>query len=355
MDILRSSTDRPSQNSAKTQGRRVARLKEMEKSLKKPKVTNSSPAIPIPPNSTFGQPFAAAVAPMGNNSFGGHAPTANMMPMVTSAPTFDGMTAGNIMEDNWQPQQIEEGMGPAPFEEDDFARSQRIVAMGEAREAAANKENIADTANIPGQTSPGGTQRPVLAPKMSIMDAQPNAQRVTFDSQFQDMPESSRGTKRSFGETMDAEGDDIEPSQDQGFQHDNRTFDVATRRQQKPPQRRTKKARIAQTQATQVANEDFPPPEPGTQDNSVPGSTFEGYRQIKERAQEFQASQPKKVQVRKAWTDEETGLLLDLIEEHGTSWRLLKQIDLENNYLLKDRDQVALKDKARNMKLDFLK
>lgn len=297
---------------------------------------------------------------MGSASLGGHAPTANMMPMVTSAPPFEEMTAGSIMDDSWQAQQIEDGMGQPNFEEDNYTTSERIVAMGDEREAAANKENMAEIANMQGSTSPGGTRRPPLAPrKLGIMDTQPDAQRVTFDSQFQDMPESSRGTKRGFGVAMDAEGDELdEPSQDQGFQQDTRTFDVGARRAVKPARapRRTKKARIAQAaQAINEAEQDFTQPGQATQDNSVPGSTFDAYRQSKERAQEFQATQPKKVQVRKAWTDEETGLLLDLIEEHGTSWRLLKQIDLDNDYILKDRDQVALKDKARNMKLDFLK
>ena len=341
-------------------GRRVARLKEMEKAIKKPRASRKSSAVPIP-NSSFNQPFAAALAPMGNVSFGGHAPTANMMPMVSSAPTFEGMTAGNIMHDNWQPQQIEEDMGSGPFETD-FTRSQRIVALGEEREAAANKENMAQTTDMQAPISPGGSQRPALAPrKLGIMDPQPNAQRVTFDSQvFQDIPESSRGTKRAFDETMDAEGDELgEPSQDQGFQQDNRAFDAASRRAQKPPQaprRRTKKARTTQiTSTANDATQDFTQPEPTAQDNGVPESSLGAYQKAKEHAQEFTAARPKKVQVRKSWTDEETGLLLDLIEAHGTSWRLLKQIDLENDHVLKDRDQVALKDKARNMKLDFLK
>ena len=341
-------------------GRRVAHLKEMKKAEKKPRASKKTSAASNP-NSTFNPPFAAALAPMGNASFGGHAPTANMMPMASSAPTFEGMTAGNIMDDGWQPQQIEEDMGPGPFE-NDFTRSQRIVALGEEREAAANKENMTETMDMQVPLSPGGSQRPALAPrKLGIMDPQPNAQRVTFDSQvFQDIPESSRGTKRAFDETMDAEGDELgELSQDQGFQQDNRTFDVALRRAQKPapaPRRRTKKARTAQAnQATDDSTQDFTQPEPSAQGNSIPGSTFNKYQEAKDVALEVTAARPKKVQVRKAWTDAETGLLLDLIEEHGTSWRLLKQIDLDNDFTLRDRDQVALKDKARNMKLDFLK
>ena len=47
---------------------------------------------------------------------------------------------------------------------------------------------------------------------------------------------------------------------------------------------------------------------------------------------------------------------LDLITQYGTSWARLKKEDGRDGKteFLGDRDQVALKDKARNMKLDFL-
>lgn len=60
----------------------------------------------------------------------------------------------------------------------------------------------------------------------------------------------------------------------------------------------------------------------------------------------------KKVQTRKAWTDLETETLINLIQDHGTSWKVLKDKDLEK--VLLDRDQTSLKDKARNIKLDYL-
>ena len=317
--------------------------------------------------SNFVQPFAAAIAPMGSMPTGGHAPTATMVPMSTSAPDFDGLPGPPLVDENWQPQQIDDQMDqiqPNPFA-NSFPTSQQIVQMGQEREAAANKENVADASAIQGSTSPGPSNRQVLGPrKLRMVDPQPNAQRVMFDSQpFGDMPTGTAGTKRDF-QTMDGGDFDPEPSQDQGFQTDPRTFDVSSRRAQKPvttrAPRKTKKARINQapepTQATDEADPTYVQPEPTAQDdNEPPSSTLGAYQRSKSKAQEVTASQPKKVQVRKAWTDEETGLLLDLIEEHGTSWRLLKQIDFENNHVLRDRDQVALKDKARNMKLDFLK
>ena len=44
------------------------------------------------------------------------------------------------------------------------------------------------------------------------------------------------------------------------------------------------------------------------------------------------------------------------MDQHGTSWSYLKQMDgLMEQPLLHGRSQVQLKDKARNMKADFLK
>jgi hypothetical protein len=63
----------------------------------------------------------------------------------------------------------------------------------------------------------------------------------------------------------------------------------------------------------------------------------------------------KQPQRRRQWTPEETDSLRKLIEEVGTSWAKIKKRDDNGAKVLKDRDQVALKDKARNMKFDMLK
>ena len=61
-------------------------------------------------------------------------------------------------------------------------------------------------------------------------------------------------------------------------------------------------------------------------------------------------------QQRLRWTDDEVTRLVELIERHGVSWSTLLELDRQDeNPKLQDRDQVALKDKARNIKMDFLK
>lgn len=61
-----------------------------------------------------------------------------------------------------------------------------------------------------------------------------------------------------------------------------------------------------------------------------------------------------KVQVRRPWEEAATSRLIELIEndDFGTSWAKIAKL---NDPLLEGRGQVALKDKARNIKLDFLK
>jgi hypothetical protein len=61
------------------------------------------------------------------------------------------------------------------------------------------------------------------------------------------------------------------------------------------------------------------------------------------------------IKSRKRWTIEETGTLINLITQYGVSWAQIKKFDEVNGNILADRDQVNLKDKARNIKFDILK
>lgn len=275
----------------------------------------------------------------------------------------DGFMSGGLGADDWQPPQIDDD--PMSMDDNTRALAAAIVQHGQQRERAQNKENIANITNPQYElTAQGNLQRQALGPRQYI-DPQPGAQRVEWsDAGFsQTLPSNSRGMKRNYHATVE---DDVEPdpSQDEGFQQDDRNLDIAGKRRAKPQaaasvplqqQRPAKRARMTEGE-DEDGNHDL---EAAANDynnaGDPPDSTFGAYQSSKTRALAMTASQPKKVQVRKAWTDDETGTLLDLIEEHGTSWRLLKEIDDHGHSILRGRDQVALKDKARNMKLDFLK
>jgi hypothetical protein len=60
-------------------------------------------------------------------------------------------------------------------------------------------------------------------------------------------------------------------------------------------------------------------------------------------------------QGRERWTVEAELRLEDMVCEHGWSPAYIKGIDSEGDNLFEGRDQVAIKDKARNMKITMLK
>ena len=83
----------------------------------------------------------------------------------------------------------------------------------------------------------------------------------------------------------------------------------------------------------------------------------EVYREANLAAKARVASRGKPAQSRVPWSEEESGRLMDLIQDYGCGWSQLKDADRKHPHgpLLANRDQVALKDKANNMKVDFLK
>lgn len=65
---------------------------------------------------------------------------------------------------------------------------------------------------------------------------------------------------------------------------------------------------------------------------------------------------PRPPQTRRPWTAPEIERLLYLMRQYGCAWSTIKKADDRmDEPQLSDRSQVQLKDKARNMKLDFLK
>ena len=217
----------------------------------------------------------------------------------------------------------------------------QVLAVRDKREAESNKENIVEV------SEPQRSQRPPSGQRR-LIDPQPNAERVEFDSVE---PSSNRQASQI---------DDL--SEDEEFQQQHLPPDAGRRRHLKPATKRAateparrqghspKKVRMQEASGSQG-------PDAGRdgQLDGPPTSQIDGYIAANAAAKERKAWQVKLPQVRKAWTEEETERLLDLIEEHGTSWKLLKTEDFTAGNVLASRDQVALKDKARNMKMDYLK
>ncbi len=91
---------------------------------------------------------------------------------------------------------------------------------------------------------------------------------------------------------------------------------------------------------------------------SAPSSTAQHLEYVRRRARDTVVRvKARPVQSRSAYTEAEEERLVALIEEYGTSYSLIKQMDEEcaGGPLLRDRTQVQIKDKALELKFQSLK
>lgn len=98
--------------------------------------------------------------------------------------------------------------------------------------------------------------------------------------------------------------------------------------------------------------------EEGPEEHSDDQGTQE--EEKRDRAARTKERKEPKQQTRRRWTEDEARRLIKLIGKFGTSWALIKQKDAAyaergGESKLSGRNQVQLKDKARNMVLDFYK
>jgi hypothetical protein len=228
--------------------------------------------------------------------------------------------------------------------------------------AEANKENA-----HPGSSAGNGPDRGMRF----FNERQDNAERVQFDTQ------PSRGDPSYLVTEEDAEWQ--EPSQDEGFEQDRRR---PSNRGKRPAPDTDDSPRGKRPRRTPAQNEPQPslpnmrsskprnrsqPPSPNSSPieprNQPPTSsatarrTAHSYTEVNHNARArmvFHAAD-RQPQTRIPWSKEETSYLHEKIEELGISWAKIKAHDEENEKRLWRRDQVALKDKARNMLLDYLK
>ncbi|KAK5046687.1 hypothetical protein LTR84_007448 [Exophiala bonariae] len=92
---------------------------------------------------------------------------------------------------------------------------------------------------------------------------------------------------------------------------------------------------------------------------SPPRSQYQDDRQRARRnmQERKEVLQKRKPQIRRPWTAAEEDRLREMVAEYQTQYALIKEMDAvhEEGSKLHRRDQVALKDKARNMKITYLK
>ncbi|KAI9800730.1 MAG: hypothetical protein M1833_003146 [Piccolia ochrophora] len=230
-----------------------------------------------------------------------------------------------------------------------------------------NKENVSDRRDEP----------TTEANRRFFNETQDGAERVEWDdddednvkSQHQAPQMSPRRNKRARDEDDDEVSD---VSDDSGFQEDRRPVNVNRREEARVPARKVR-IRGSQSQplrssspgeqlrrdASASALQRVSSPARNSRNNSQQGSSARpdadaiDYTQVNAIAKrEVALRGPPKVQIRRPWSKEACKSLIDHIEMCGTSWA---EIERKRDPLLAGRDQVGLKDKARNMKVDFLK
>lgn len=235
-------------------------------------------------------------------------------------------------------------------------------------EAESNKENLplqprpqqhSNSESLPHKEGP--------PKKRHFLDAQPNAEQLTWDSQESE-PRHARNSRLPKDSTLPTHTltQDDDSNSDDAFQEDTREItrpqrsDSPSRPNRSDPNPKPSAKRRREGQDSQATTESIDLDnalETHNNANAPPLSQAETHQRVNAHAKLRTAMRGKRVQVRTPWSAEETGRLLDLIADYGLSWSYLKQMDKSHadGELLQRRDQVGLKDKARNLKMDYLK
>lgn len=280
-----------------------------------------------------------------------------VIPASAPAQISDEQQEHPQQDDGWRHQENDEDDEDLVLGSDEDRLATATLALKAKNDAESNKENIAEVKESRAQLQPQSIPR-------RLIDPQKGAVKISFESQ---------------DSNVDNQIEDV--SQDEGFQEQVLPVNSAQRRishsqlkrQATDPARlqgrSPKKARLqepsgSRSQAPAKVRVEKPPAPPRSQtivedrNEDEPNPTqMDGYKAANAAAKEKKAFQVKPTQIRIPWSEEETERLHELIVKHGVSWKLLKQEDQiwRGGPMLEDRDQGALKDKARNIKMDYLK
>lgn len=208
-----------------------------------------------------------------------------------------------------------------------------------------------------------------LTKKRSLLDSQPNAQRAAEWSSQEGTPEASPKRRRLMV--------DEEESEDEGFESDRRVPNpsrrsnaavsrragpvsaapaprrVRTRQRSVSVEAESSSAAISRQERAEVTRQASirrAATEDSDEDHPAPTATQVS---MVARQEVMRQKIAKKVPSKKrtVWSEADTDYLIRSIEELGCSWAILFKLDGWDV----ERDQVALKDKARNLKVNFLK
>ncbi|PBP28541.1 MYB DNA-binding domain protein [Diplocarpon rosae] len=216
--------------------------------------------------------------------------------------------------------------------------------------------------------------RPIAKPvaKRRLIDPQPNAERISndWDISQEDLVEPSAPNHIR----ARAEREESEASEDQGFQEDQRLPDPRRRISALPTRRFSRvendpsppkklrvncreasppaelKGAVARQEREEAARARTEVQDDDDDDDDVPPPTATELSAAA-RSAVARSAGPRVYRGRIPWSDDDSARLEEGIEEYGCSWALIhnsRKWDV-------DRGQVALKDRARNLKVQYLK
>ncbi|KAK5143944.1 hypothetical protein LTR04_001722 [Oleoguttula sp. CCFEE 6159] len=276
-------------------------------------------------------------------------------------------TEPRLEDDDWRPPVEDETVEQEPAIRTAPRSTADRLAQARQIERNQNKENLHRNQNSSAADAGAAFIDPYRK-RPAFVDPQPGAARIGFDdsqsSQAQTQRRQGRSPKRAR-----VEAEEVDVSEDEGFQVDDRSVDAEQRRQAASAGRQSrivpdvasspKRKRVAKGVAAE--RQHVPRRETSVSDleEEVPSTAASRYRTINKVAKALTGTRdldlPYVPQHRRAWTDEEVNALLDLIAEYGPRYSMIKKIDMDGDNVLVDRDQTALRNKAENMKFDFIK
>jgi len=270
-----------------------------------------------------------------------------------------------------QAEQISDDYRPLEEDEDNFGAGSKPRSTQEYVGAWNAWSNEKNKENRPLEDNPKPQKR-------RLIDRHENAERLHFDDSSQEAANQRELSRKR----NHAEREATEESEDEGFEQDRREPDPARkivapalspkrrRVDSTPPdvdddreaQRRSQEQLQADARADQKRRaaaairdrqrqaelEDDDEEDDDDLDRGIHYSQVASTARVNAQKATMPNRQPQK---RTKWSLADEQHLIDLIEQHGCSWSVIQKVgDFEM-----DRDQVALKDKARNMKVTFLK
>ncbi|KAI9695257.1 MAG: hypothetical protein M1820_008776 [Bogoriella megaspora] len=325
-------------------------------------------------NATSGQNFKKVTAQF-SEMFSkrkslGTAPAQEPAPSAKPANKVASSAPGLAADDDWRPPDNEfDDLVPAVTEPPRAApsKAKEMAVRYHQSQGGQDKENMRQP-----QSSHAPRQ------KKLFIDQQAGAVRISFEDSSQPTQRvisSSSNSNRKRGHKDDEEErEDFSPTQDEGFQNDQRVMGIRRNKRLLPPTYRRANHTLPTVRKRQRSNvpveaqqveqdedrafvkannsEEEADYEEEENASGEPGSVYQATTRL---ARQMVASIPKSARVRRTWSEEEESCLIDLVADYGCKYALIKQVDNESDGVLVGRTQVDLKDKCRIIRFNFHK